>query len=808
MSARHRLFVQAVLALCAGVLVYGLWEGRLLAQPAWSEIGRQRFLLFAAVYATLAAFLLAWRPKWFVPAILGGATLYTLAATGPLALPATLFILLSAWCLGLGGLLPGLALLVTLISLTAALPVHYPSVYLVVLTLPILKKRTDVFLIFRRGLPAVFPETRGTAAAAALAAFPLLCHWLVALKPEVSADGLAMHLVIPARLAVDHRWSFDVGQFTWAVMPMGVDWTYAAGYLLGGEAAARLLNFAFLCLVALLLYQILRRWVKSPAALCMVALFLSSPLVQLVTGSLFVENLWTAMLLGGLLAIMKFRETRETGRLHAAALLLGTAVAMKLGALVFAMVLLLIAVTELFRKPSSHWPKTLLAMTAVFVAFACIPYVTAWKITGNPVFPFANTLFKSPLYDTATAWQDLRYKTPLSLATAYDATFHTARYLEGLGGGFTLHWIFLLPVAAAILGRRRWPWPAAPIMAGILFCFFVVLSGQAYLRYIYPLLPLAMIPLAIGWRCVDDRSLQASLAIFGGVTFCLNLWLLPASGWYHKDFFLNQVFDRGDVDRYLQVVAPARRIVDYLNRKPRYDFRVAFLEDNAIGDLRARAFSNTWHSDAYYRALQASGSPEDDLTLARRFRLDYFIGLNPDGSRLSRRFHTGAFLQRYTEPEVVNGPYELRRLKDHARTGVIAAVMADLPVALPETYDDTSKYLSFSGPWIRDTQFKEAWQGTIAYTAQAGSTASLRFSGTSVTWMFTRAFNRGMAEVVIDGASRGTVDLYATQTQWQSTARFDGLSADIHTITVRVTAGKNQAAQGTFVDVDQFTVAR
>ena len=40
----------------------------------------------------------------------------------------------------------------------------------------------------------------------------------------------------------------------WSVMPMGADWCYTVVYMLGGEFAARLLNFAMLLLVEALLY--------------------------------------------------------------------------------------------------------------------------------------------------------------------------------------------------------------------------------------------------------------------------------------------------------------------------------------------------------------------------------------------------------------------------------------------------------------------------------------------------------------------------------------------------------------------------
>ena len=69
-------------------------------------------------------------------------------------------------------------------------------------------------------------------------------------KPEVSTDGLAMHLAIAADIANHHAFTFDFRQFIWALMPMGADYCYALAYMLGGENAARLLNLVMLGSIA------------------------------------------------------------------------------------------------------------------------------------------------------------------------------------------------------------------------------------------------------------------------------------------------------------------------------------------------------------------------------------------------------------------------------------------------------------------------------------------------------------------------------------------------------------------------------
>jgi hypothetical protein len=91
--------------------------------------------------------------------------------------------------------------------------------------------------------------------------------------------------------------TYQPSRILWSVMPMGADWCYTMVYLLGGEYAARLLNFAMLLLVEALLYRAVRRWVSPAIAFVILALFASTSMVQLVTGSMFVENFLAAMVL-------------------------------------------------------------------------------------------------------------------------------------------------------------------------------------------------------------------------------------------------------------------------------------------------------------------------------------------------------------------------------------------------------------------------------------------------------------------------------------------------------------------------------
>ena len=69
-------------------------------------------------------------------------------------------------------------------------------------------------------------------------------------------------------------------------------------------------------------------------------------------------------------------------------------------------------------------------------------------------------------------------------------------------------------------------------------------------------------------------------------------------------------------------------------------------------------------------------------------------------------------------------------------------------------------------------------------------------------YVYTKAPNRGIALVTIDGSSTQTVDLYDPQIVWQARTRFGGLKTGRHQMEIRVLGRHNPDSSGNFVDID------
>jgi hypothetical protein len=115
--------------------------------------------------------------------------------------------------------------------------------------------------------------------------------------------------------------------------------------------------------------------------------------------------------------------------------------------------------------------------------------------------------------------------------------------------------------------------------------------------------------------------------------------------------------------------------------------------------------------------------------------------------------------------------------------------------------DDASPAVVYLGNWTARS-FGLAYRGTLTYSDQAGAVARFVFEGRELQYVYTKAPNRGMALVTIDGIPRGTLDLYAPQIVWQVHTVFGGLPPGPHQAEIRVLGRHNSASSGDFVDID------
>ena len=790
----------ALLALVA-VELFGFLSGHPWTQEIWYPEGIARFRFYTALFIGVATPVVILAPWLVVPLAVAFTAAATVHAVGWAATLAPLLFLVSAWSLGslllrskdkkletqLIATLLGSGIYVLLMTLTARLPIHYRSVWLPVMLAPLTCVRGSGWrVLLHQSRERERAEGLSSHLAVALLVFILLIHWLLVLKPEAGADGMAAHLAVATNIAAHHAYTVDPARLVWAVMPMGADWTYSIVYLLGGEFAARLLNFGWFLMLLALLYGVARRWLAQAPSLLLVAVFAATPLAQLVTGELFVENFQAVLLFGMVVALVSEQP------LWVAAALGGTALATKVGSMAFVAVALPFALQR---------PRRV-AAALVFLAAAAPTYLIAWRITGNPLYPYFNQKFHSPLLPVAADVTEYRFHEPLRWSTLYDLTFHSSRYYEGQDGSVGFQFFVLVPVAVGLSLAARRGRAFALIGAGGMA---VVLLSTPNARYIYPALPLLMAASAAALAWIGERERTGYRAAIAYLLLCAgaNIWFIPSSSWYHKSFYLPKPLSLRWQGFHVSMVSAARDVAVHFRRFHPGE-NVLLTADIDQADLAGDAHEADWHEpvldDAIHRALDLRAMAQ----LMDRWKIHYVIAREMPEGRWLRPKPLRELLIWCSVTEYQYEDYYLARLDPYCRDHTPAG--RPLTTVAAGTHDDFDGALRFRGDWDHRDEFEGPYLHSISYTDAAGAEAAFAFQGTALTYVFTKAPNRGIAEVWIDGALRATIDAYSPQIEWQSRFRVCCLSPGRHEAAIRVSGRKEAASEGAFVDVDALVV--
>ncbi|WP_230150253.1 phospholipid carrier-dependent glycosyltransferase [Pseudomonas brassicacearum] len=597
-------------------------------------------------------------------------------------------------------LLVGAGAFGTLTGLAAYLPINYPWLYGALLLLPLVWGHRHVTSIGRELLLHI-QATRSTQTPVQTALDVLICGFaclyvLVAFMPEVGHDALAMHLFVPSHLAQRHQWSFDASTYVWAVMPMLADWIYSIVYMLAGETASRLSNSAFTLLLA---WQIrnMTRWAGGSAtsARCASLIFLSTPLAFAESSSLHIESAWTAFMMAGTLAILKVSgftpEPRERlSQLRLAGLLLGFALATKAVTLSVLPVLLVILLLHYKAWAVQGIAKTLLLGSVALILAGATPYVSAGYLTGNPVFPFFNAIFHSPL------WPNINFEPPATFGrgmtwdTLYRMVFKSPEFIEGRVGAAGFQWLLLPTAAVAVLlsGNKK----ALCILLVSAGAMLLTFHSTAYLRYVFPSFALFSVILALPFS--DARIFPRSLAIVAGAVLILTNTRFIQAATYYGEIKPSALLSQAGRDAYLLERLPIRKMVDTVNALNTGHQPVAVFASPLMAGLHGDALYASWYNLKWKSEFDAAASPSELAQRLRRHQVSWLvIDLKSlPQAPLDRLLTVSTSYARL-------GDMELRKLNDTHYEHLLNPELSSLEgwsLTSPATYDAARKILTVS----------------------------------------------------------------------------------------------------------------
>jgi hypothetical protein len=281
------------------------------------------------------------------------------------------------------------------------------------------------------------------------------------------------------------------------------------------------------------------------------------------------------------------------------AVILGYACTMRITGILFMPVLLFYYLFLSGNEAGKY--KKLITLTCLFLAFSSIPYVNSYLITGSPVFPLLNDIFKSDLWEKGGFYHPL-YVNNLGFLNIWYLIFNSQKYGEFSSNGtigilmaiaIPFQLMFLIYSWKKIASYKL---ELSILVAGIIYVvalFYV----QAYLRYVFP--GLILIYLSFVMILSKANISLIVIKIFLTLVIIINILKIP----YASTYFPNQweiYFNKSTKDKYISDMRPYATVGQILEKIPEYKnskiLLVGYGYDPTFYYFPKYTMAYSWHS--------------------------------------------------------------------------------------------------------------------------------------------------------------------------------------------------------------------
>ena len=432
------------------------------------------------------------------------------------------------------GLVAGLAILSCVVGWLLPFPIHDSRLYLACAALLCAWRHTILQQRMGRLWEGWTGQEQGAQAwmvfVVAAGSIAGLGLWL----PSMNYDDNAAHLILPYQLLKDGYYHLDVSTQAWAVAPWANNVLHGIAALFAGSEVRAAMNAIWLLIGlngAWRLASVLGAGPKGALAAAMV--YASLPLTAYYTTTMQVDSASTAVLLQ--LAALLVANGRGLPPAMLVGALMGLLAGLKATNVVYAIPAIIWLGWLGLRQRRAAW---LMQVASIASLFGGASYFYAMYVTGNPLFPLFNEVFKSPYFPPINLL-DARWMTGATWRSIWDLTFDTDRYGEHYPGAFGIALLALLPSLFVEVVRSRASRAVALwfVVSGVLM--FVQIQ---YMRYLFPATAVLVIVGVVGLaRLLPPMPFAVLLAVL--VT--ANFLLLPTTGWQLRDDPWHQLLLQG-----------------------------------------------------------------------------------------------------------------------------------------------------------------------------------------------------------------------------------------------------------------------
>jgi 4-amino-4-deoxy-L-arabinose transferase-like glycosyltransferase len=280
-----------------------------------------------------------------------------------------------------------------------------------------------------------------------------------------------------------------------SILPVGA---YTSVFMLAGEMAMRLLNLSMYSFGFLLLESFTRqRWGGRTGFLA--ALFGAlTPFTHWTIGICFVDSFMFAFSTLVLAVTARFIESRQAVLLPVLGLVAALGYLTK-QQMIFVIIPIAAPILVTALQSGGHSRKNVLLniclASLIFGAVISPPLIHNYILSGNPLFPFYNSIFKSP-YFPQQDFADGRWNQPLSLGTLWTITFSGSKFVENSDFSFGFAPLVLFPAILAIglyRAAKKDLWILGLFLFNLAYACVCFSTTGLYMRYFVGLIaPLSL----------------------------------------------------------------------------------------------------------------------------------------------------------------------------------------------------------------------------------------------------------------------------------------------------------------------------
>jgi hypothetical protein len=428
----------------------------------------------------------------------------------------------------------------------------------------------------------------------------LLVGFVGAVAPEVRHDALTAHLPIAREFAARHA-AVEMRQNTASYFQIDADLLHATAMTwVSDERLPKLMHYAAGVVTCALIYDLGARLWNPGAGMIAAAVFAGAPLTWWLAGSAYVD-LWTSLFgAGAVAATFLYRRQPGPAGAFAVGLFAGAATGVKIPSVVLVVLLVLVVLSR--ARTAGRWWATAAALAAGGALTGAFPYVRAWALTGNPVFPFLRGLFGPPGgFLDAQVLQRLT-GTGASLGEFIWLPWRITRYPERFveDGSLGIAYLALLPLTLLAVVRRVPGWISVTAAA----CLFIWFRTSQYLRFLMPMLPLLVLTIGAGAVAgPGGKRVKRPAVVITVVSLALNAgaWASPGA----PNFPHGVAAGRLTRFEYSAEHVPGFLVSDYARRALPQPARIASAGDDRVFRYERFVVPLSWYGQMFGRDLLA-----------------------------------------------------------------------------------------------------------------------------------------------------------------------------------------------------------